>query len=110
MESQAQEALAAQTCNPPYPCMKNEEVAFIVPSSSPSSPSASVKMELSGPKHEEGLSCPFCPPNVNHNGGHGDKFELPREEKVEPVDETTMETFLDDQEQKFWHVPWYTQH
>ncbi|KAH7023135.1 hypothetical protein EDB80DRAFT_885754 [Ilyonectria destructans] len=101
MESQAQEALAAPTSNQPYPWMKNEEDAFIVPSSSPSSTAAPAKMELSSHENEEGLPRPFPPPNVNHrHGGHEGKFELPRDEKVESVDGTTMETFLDDQEQK----------
>ncbi|KAH6998169.1 hypothetical protein BKA56DRAFT_724651 [Ilyonectria sp. MPI-CAGE-AT-0026] len=101
MQSQAQEALAAQTSNQPYSWMKNEENAFIVPSSSPSSPSVPVKMELSGHEHEEGLTRSFHSPNVNHrHGGQGDKFELPIEEKAELIDATTMKTFLDDQEQK----------
>lgn len=101
MESQAQEALAAQTRNQPYPWMKNGEDAFIVHSSSRSSPSAPVKMDLSGHEYEEGLPHPFNASSVNHrHGGHGDNFELPTEEKLESVDGTTMETFLDDQEQK----------
>ncbi|KAH8737365.1 hypothetical protein BGZ61DRAFT_525510 [Ilyonectria robusta] len=58
-------------------------------------------MDLSGHEYEEGLPHPFNASSVNHrHGGHGDNFELPTEEKLESVDGTTMETFLDDQEQK----------
>lgn len=101
MGSQAHEALAAQVSNQSYTWTKHEEEAFDVPSLRPSSPSATVKMELSGHRHKKGSSRPFHTPHVNRrHRRHRDKLELPIEEKVEPVDESTMEAFLDDQEQK----------